>query len=121
MGSKDTAAQPLFATRRVAILQPYLHPYNGNYQLMRAANVFIGYDDANLIKQGWINRNLVLVIGTSLLFSLPLSRISPFSLIKDVEVDRYGILRSTDPSMDNYEPDQNRKHVPSQMDLARHR
>lgn len=45
---------------KTAIMQPYLFPYIGYYQLMHAVDNFVFYDTANYIKGGWINRNRVL-------------------------------------------------------------
>jgi hypothetical protein len=45
---------------RVAIMQPYLFPYLGYFQLIRSADVFVVYDDVNYIKGGWINRNFII-------------------------------------------------------------
>lgn len=46
-----------------AIMQPYFFPYIGYFQLMRAADVFVLYDDAQFMKGGWINRNRILLNG----------------------------------------------------------
>ena len=45
----------------VAIMQPYFFPYIGYFQLIKAVDKFIFYDDVNFIKNGWINRNRILV------------------------------------------------------------
>jgi hypothetical protein len=45
---------------KTAIMQPYLFPYIGYYQLMHAVDNFVFYDTANYIKGGWINRNRIL-------------------------------------------------------------
>lgn len=45
---------------KTAIMQPYLFPYIGYFQLMNAVDNFVFYDTANYIKGGWINRNRVL-------------------------------------------------------------
>jgi hypothetical protein len=59
---------------RVAIMQPYLLPYIGYYQLAGAVDAFVVYDDVKYTKKGWINRNRMLVNGADTMFSLPLSR-----------------------------------------------
>ena len=48
---------------RVAIMQPYVFPYLGYYQLLHAADRFVLFDDVNFIKKGWINRNRILLNG----------------------------------------------------------
>lgn len=55
----------------VAVMQPYLLPYLGYFQLVRAADVFVFYDDVQWIKGGWINRNRLLVDGAPWRFTVP--------------------------------------------------
>ncbi len=43
--------------RVTAVMQPYLFPYIGYFQLVAAADEFIFYDDVQYINEGWINRN----------------------------------------------------------------
>jgi len=57
---------------KIGIMQPYLFPYIGYYQLINAVDTFVIYDDVNYIKQGWINRNRILVNGIENMFSIPL-------------------------------------------------
>jgi len=40
----------------IAIMQPYLFPYLGYFQLVAAVDKFVFYDDVNYICGGWINR-----------------------------------------------------------------
>lgn len=72
----------------LAIMQPYLFPHIGYFQLINAADKFVIYDDVNFIKGGWINRNNILVNKKANLFTLPLSQLSPFTLIKSTEINR---------------------------------
>jgi hypothetical protein len=72
---------------KLAIMQPYFFPYIGYFQLIGAVDKFIIYDDVNYIKQGWINRNQILVAGQSHLFVVPLKRASSFKLIKEIELE----------------------------------
>jgi len=44
----------------VAIMQPYLFPYLGYFQLIAAADRFVIYDDVAFSRGGWINRNRLL-------------------------------------------------------------
>lgn len=46
---------------KLAIMQPYLFPYIGYFQLIQAVDKFVIYDDVQYMKGGWINRNRVLV------------------------------------------------------------
>jgi len=67
-------------------MQPYLFPYIGYYQLMHAVDRFVVLDDVTFIKQGWINRNRLLVNGNAAYFTVPLRRHSSDTLIRDVEI-----------------------------------
>src|SRR5271156_6723013 len=71
---------------RIAIMQPYVFPYIGYFQLIHAADVFVFYDDVNYINKGWINRNKILLNNKDQLFTIPCKEASQNKLIKDVEV-----------------------------------
>ena len=58
-------------SKRVAIMQPYLFPYLGYFQLMVACDEFIVFDDAQYVKLGWINRNRILLNGSPEWLGLP--------------------------------------------------
>ena len=72
---------------KLAIMQPYFFPYIGYFQLLRAADRFVVYDDVAFIKQGWINRNRILVNGQASYLTVPLKRASSFRSIREIEVD----------------------------------
>lgn len=57
----------------VAIMQPYLFPYLGYFQLARAVDEFWLLDTVNFIHRGWMNRNNLLVGETKKLFTIPVS------------------------------------------------
>ena len=69
---------------KLAIMQPYFFPYIGYFQLIKSVDKFVFYDDVNFIKNGWINRNRVLINGKPSYFTVTLNGASPFMLIKDV-------------------------------------
>lgn len=48
---------------KLGIMQPYLFPYIGYFQLINAVDEFVIYDDVQYIKNGWINRDKVLKGG----------------------------------------------------------
>jgi len=75
----------------IAIMQPYIFPYIGYFQLINAVDKFVIYDDVNFINKGWINRNNILVSGQPHLFTIPLKDASQNKLINEVE------LMTTDP------------------------
>lgn len=68
-------------------MQPYLFPYIGYFQLLHAVDRFVVYDDVAFIKQGWINRNRILINGRASYFSVPLKHASSFTPIHDTLVD----------------------------------
>jgi hypothetical protein len=55
----------------LAIMQPYLFPYLGYWQLLALADEFVVYDDVQFIKNGWINRNRILLDGAPSWITLP--------------------------------------------------
>ncbi|MBD1396947.1 WbqC family protein [Pontibacter sp. JH31] len=71
----------------LAIMQPYIFPYIGYFQLINAVDKFVIYDDVNFIKQGWINRNRILLHGKEHLFTVPLEGASSFKLIRETELN----------------------------------
>lgn len=70
----------------LAIMQPYFLPYIGYFQLIKAVDKFVVYDDVNFIKRGWINRNNILVNGKAQLFTISLNRASQNRLINEIEI-----------------------------------
>jgi hypothetical protein len=57
---------------KLAIMQPYLFPYIGYFQLVNAVDTFVIYDDVQYINRGWINRNRILQNGESNLYTFSL-------------------------------------------------
>lgn len=47
---------------KLGIMQPYFMPYIGYFQLMKAVDKYVVYDDVNYIKGGWANRNHILIM-----------------------------------------------------------
>jgi hypothetical protein len=68
---------------KVAIMQPYIFPYIGYFQLMNTVDTFVVYDNIEYTKKGWINRNRILVNGKDEYITLPLKKGSDFLQIKD--------------------------------------
>lgn len=59
---------------KIAIMQPYLFPYIGYFQLINAVDLFVVYDDVQYINRGWINRNQILNNGKPHLFTMSLKK-----------------------------------------------
>jgi len=72
----------------VAVMQPYLFPYIGYFQLINESDVFVFYDDVDFIKQGWINRNRILINGDDHTFTIPCHNASSNEKIKNVLVHK---------------------------------
>ncbi len=71
---------------QVAVMQPYLFPYIGYFQLLSMVDVFVLHDDVQWIKGGWINRNQILLDGKTHLWTLPVVKESSYDLINQCEV-----------------------------------
>jgi len=72
---------------KIAIHQPYFAPHIGYFQLINAVDLFVLYDDVNFIKNGWINRNKIVVNGNKKMFTIPLKKQSSFKKINETAVD----------------------------------
>ena len=68
---------------KLAIMQPYLFPYIGYFQLINAVDVFVVYDNIKYTKKGWINRNRFLQNGQDAVFSLSLKKDSDSLDVRD--------------------------------------
>lgn len=72
--------------KTVAVMQPYLFPYIGYWQLIANVDTFVILDDVNYIKRGYINRNNILVDGEKYMFTVPVKKPSQNVLIKDTKL-----------------------------------
>lgn len=71
---------------KLAIMQPYVFPYIGYFQLINEVDTFVFYEDVNFIKKGWINRNRILVNDSPHQFTIPCKGVSQNSLICDTQL-----------------------------------
>jgi len=71
---------------KLGIIQPYLFPYIGYFQLINYADKFVVYDDVNFINKGWINRNRIILNGQPHMFTVPLKNASQNVIIKDLKL-----------------------------------
>ncbi|GGA90276.1 hypothetical protein GCM10011369_35530 [Neiella marina] len=84
---------------KLGIMQPYVFPYIGYFQLIKAVDQFVIHDDVQWIKGGWINRNRILVQGKPHFITLPVKKdstllpINERQLSADTEQQRAKILR----------------------------
>jgi hypothetical protein len=63
------------------MMQPYLFPYLGYFQLIACSDAFVLGDDLQYVKASWINRNRVLVNGQPKLITFPLRKGGQFDSI----------------------------------------
>ncbi|MCH9809551.1 MAG: WbqC family protein [Alphaproteobacteria bacterium] len=79
---------------RVAVMQPYLWPYLGYFNLIHAVDVFVFLDDVQYIRRGWINRNRIQQGGVDLTFTLPVEKAPRETPVDEVRIapDRYAIF-----------------------------
>lgn len=84
----------------LAVMQPYIFPYLGYYQLAYHSDKFVFYDNVNFIKGGFINRNYILSQGQSQLFTLPVENASSFTKINQLSFtkNRKKVIRSIEQS-----------------------
>lgn len=78
---------------KLAIMQPYLFPYLGYFQLVRRVDRFVFYDDVNYINRGWVNRNRLSISGRTAWFTFPLSGASQHQKINEVQIQPDGAWR----------------------------
>ena len=77
-------------------MQPYFLPYIGYFQLIKAVEKYVIADNLNYIKQGWINRNKLLLNGNEFLFNLAVIGASQNKMINEIFVgdDQSRLLRT---------------------------
>jgi hypothetical protein len=74
------------SNKRLAVMQPYFFPYIGYFQLIKAVDVFVIYDDVNFIKKGWINRNRILNGSEPLIINVNVEKVSQNKLISETYI-----------------------------------
>jgi hypothetical protein len=72
--------------KTVGVMQPYLFPYLGYFQLMNAVDEYVIYDDAQYIKGGWINRNNILIGKQKSMFTINIQGASSNKLINQIDI-----------------------------------
>ncbi|MFA5925317.1 MAG: WbqC family protein [Parcubacteria group bacterium] len=71
---------------KIGIMQPYLFPYIGYFQLIKAVDIFVVHDDVQWIKGGWINRNRILFDNQVKTLTLAVKKRSNYDKINQFEV-----------------------------------
>lgn len=71
---------------KLGIMQPYFFPYIGYWQLVKAVDKYVVYDDVAYIKGGWINRNNFLINSQKKLFTIQVNGASSYKKINEIEI-----------------------------------
>ena len=81
---------------KVGVMQPYFLPYLAYFQLVKYVDKYVIADDMNFIKNGWINRNFLLLGGRPFMFHLQLIGASQNLWIRSIEVgpNQYKLLKT---------------------------
>lgn len=58
---------------KIAIMQPYFMPYLGYFHLLDAVDIFVVLDDVRYPKNGWVNRNRIVMNGEPAWLTVPVS------------------------------------------------
>lgn len=61
--------------KTITIMQPYIFPYIGYFQLFEVCDIFINYDDVQYMKGGWINRNKILYHDSPKYITFPVNKV----------------------------------------------
>lgn len=80
---------------KIGIMQPYIFPYIGYFQLIHAVDKFVIYDNIQFTKKGWINRNRLLLNGKDEYFTLPLKNDSDFLNVNERELSKDWLKEKT--------------------------
>ena len=59
---------------KVAVIQPSYLPWLGYFYMMKYADLFIYFDDVQYDKNGWRNRNKILVNNSEKWITLPIKK-----------------------------------------------
>ena len=68
---------------KIAIMQPYFFPYAGYFQLMANVDIFVFLNDAQYVRQSWMNRNK---LKTQKYFTVPVQKSSQKTLLNNMKI-----------------------------------
>lgn len=71
---------------KVGIMQPYFMPYIGYFQLMKAVDKYVIYNDVNYINRGWVARNNILINERKQLFTIKLQGASQNKHFTEIQI-----------------------------------
>jgi|WetSurMetagenome_2_1015567.scaffolds.fasta_scaffold10540_7 hypothetical protein len=87
---------------RIGVMQPYVYPYKGYFELIKSVDKFVVYDDAQYIKGGWINRNMFPEPFTFRVKRHPFSALINECYFMDIEEDKKDFLKQTKLHAEKY-------------------
>lgn len=71
---------------KIAIMQPYFIPYAGYFRLFAATDLFVIYDCVQFPRRGWVHRNQLVDINSTLRWmTLPLEKVPQQTAIKELK------------------------------------
>ena len=70
----------------IGVMQPYFIPYLGYFQLIQKSDTFVIHDDAQYVKQSWINRNQLFIGQAVGYYTIPVSSHSHDSKINTLNL-----------------------------------
>lgn len=73
---------------KLAVMQPYLFPYVGYFQLIDSVDLFLIYDDVAYIKRGFVNRNDILAPNGVTRFTISVPGASQNKLFTELEFSK---------------------------------
>jgi hypothetical protein len=73
---------------KIAIMQPYLFPYIGYFELINYVDVFVFLDDVSYANRPWINKNYILSSGRIVSIRIPMASSSQSTKISELKSAR---------------------------------
>ncbi len=71
----------------LGFMQPYFLPYPGYFELIARSDVWLVFDDAQMIRRGWVNRNRILHPAKSWQYvRVPVAQHGRETLIRDIRI-----------------------------------
>lgn len=73
---------------KIAIMQPYLFPYPGYFEMMAEVDIFVFLTDVQYIRRGWVNRNRIRRSsdGDPMYFTVPVVKAPRSELILNMQI-----------------------------------
>ena len=75
---------------KLGIMQPYLFPYIGYFQLISAVDIWVVFDDVQYIRHGWVNRNRILSPNIQKewqYITVPIQKFKREDFIEDIKIN----------------------------------